>query len=192
MATLYESMYILDSALPPEALPEHLEAVSAYVRDAGGEVKENFVVQKRQLAYEIEDHTEGVYCLIYFEGGGDVVSELKHYFQITPEVLRGLVVVANEQAIWSGVQMGGTATAAEAEAEEEEEPAEEGAAEAEAAEAAPDEAEDAQAPAEAEETPEAEAPTEAEETPGTEAVEEAPEEAVEEAVEEAEPKAAEE
>jgi small subunit ribosomal protein S6 len=163
---LYEAMYVLDSSLTPEVGQQQMANVAEHTRQAGGDVRENFVIQKRQLSYEVDGHTEGVYALMYFMGDGAVVAELKHCFQVTPEVIRGLVVVANERAIWSEGQ-GGPGPAKPRPEAKAEAPAEEKAesVEAEAAE---------EAEAEAEAAPEAEAEAEqASDEPAEEATEEA-------------------
>ncbi len=101
METLYEAMYIVAPDLAPEQEEEVLAGAAEAVTQVEGEVESNFVLGRRELTYEIAGQTSGVYGLMYFRGNGTVVDNLKRHFLITPEILRGIVVVANEKAIWS-------------------------------------------------------------------------------------------
>jgi small subunit ribosomal protein S6 len=47
---------------------------------------------KRNLAYEINDHTEGFYHFYKFEGGEKVVNELNRQLRFDENVLRHLIV----------------------------------------------------------------------------------------------------
>ncbi len=100
-ATLYEAMYILDARLSED---EQAQA-AALLRDAivagGGEFVSDELFGRRRLAYPIAGHVEGVYRVMYFRGGGAVAEDVKHQFTLIEPVVRGMVVVANPQAIFS-------------------------------------------------------------------------------------------
>lgn len=150
MSDLYESMFILDPTLTEEGVEEELERVRKAVSSGGGEVEALNVWGRRELAYEIGGHEEGIYALLYFRGA-EAVPELKREMALAAGIIRHMVVAANEAAIWP---LGEAAPAEEkAEPSEEAEPAPEAAAEVAAAEE-----EAPEAPAAAEQAP-AEEPT---------------------------------
>lgn len=161
---LYEAMYILDARIEEEQRQEAVDTLEAHVRTQGGEVVATRDFGRRRLAYEIEGHLEGFYKILYFTGFGDCVDEVKHEMHLLPQVVRGMVVVANPKFIHDpeGQKAAAEAAAAEAAATE---------VQAEAAVETP--AEEAAAPA-AEEAPVAEEPAaETEPTAEASAAEEA-------------------
>jgi ribosomal protein S6 len=91
------------------------------VRAQGGEVVATRDFGRRRLAYEIDGHLEGYYKVLYFTGFGDCVDEVKHEMRLLPEVVRGMVVVANPRFIHDPErQQQASEVAAEEEAEAEE------------------------------------------------------------------------
>jgi len=122
--TLYEAMYIIDAGLEDEQVEAVVAQVNKVVENAGGEVVANEDFGRRRLAYQIKQHTEGLYKLLYFRGGGPVVDELKHEFQLNEAIIRGLVVIANPQAIYRTAQAAIGSQAAEEEQEAAGEPQE--------------------------------------------------------------------
>ncbi|NPV47495.1 MAG: 30S ribosomal protein S6 [Armatimonadetes bacterium] len=118
---LYEAMYILDARIEEEQRQEAVETLEAHVRAQGGEVVATRDFGRRRLAYEIDGHLEGYYKVLYFTGFGDCVDEVKHEMRLLPQVVRGMVVVANPRFIHDPErQQQASEVAAEEEAEAEE------------------------------------------------------------------------
>ncbi len=92
---LYEAMYIVQSALPEEAVAELEERLRAGLESEGAVVESVHEFGRRRLAYPIKGHNDGVYRIMYFRGMGAAVDEIKHEFALSEEVIRGTVVVAN-------------------------------------------------------------------------------------------------
>jgi small subunit ribosomal protein S6 len=139
---LYEAMYILDARIEDAERQEAADTLEAHVRAQGGEVVATRDFGRRRLAYEIEGHLEGVYKVLYFSGLGACVDEVKHEMHLLPEVVRGMIVVANPKYLFDP-QAEKKAEVAPAEAE----PVTAEAALAEAADEAAAEAAPAEAPA---------------------------------------------
>jgi small subunit ribosomal protein S6 len=97
---LYETMYILDARIEDEQRQEAVDTLEAHVRAQGGEVIATRDFGRRRLAYEIEGHLEGFYKILYFSGFGDCVDEVKHEMHLLPQVVRGMVVVANPKFMY--------------------------------------------------------------------------------------------
>jgi len=99
-ATLYEATYILAADLEEEEIEQITERLRETVEQAGAEFLADHLLGRRQLAYEIDDHSAGIYRVMYFKGHGEAVNELKNELLLTESVIRGIVVVANPDAIY--------------------------------------------------------------------------------------------
>jgi small subunit ribosomal protein S6 len=146
-------MFILDASLAEDAQERALTHIREIVTGADGEVESLNLIGRRRLAYPIDRHTEGIYGLLYFRGA-QAVDELKREMRLSSDIIRSMVFVANEDAIWplgepprpverAAAEGEGGAEAMPAAAEAEalaEEAIEEEAAEAEAGEVAAEEA----------------------------------------------------
>jgi ribosomal protein S6 len=156
-------MYILDTTIEEAEREEAIAALESHVVAQGGEVISTKDFGRRRLAFEIENHREGFYKILYFKGFGPCVEEVKHEMRLLPQVVRGTVYVANPKFMFDpeGELKAEAAAAAESEAQAEAE-AEEAATEvvAEVEEAPAEEPAVAEAPAE--EAPAEEAPAVAE------------------------------
>ena len=152
-ATLYEAMYILDTALAEEQAAQVSQTLQDAVAAAGGEIVSDELFGRRRMAFPINGHTDGVYRLLYFRGDGSLVQETKHQFTLIEGIVRGMVVVANPKAIVTAKEKERPAEAAAPAAEEAEEAAPEPAAAAPPAET-PAELTAAETPVAAEVAPE--------------------------------------
>ena len=101
---LYESMYILTPDISEEDAERVINALHQYVENSGGEVVSDELFGPRRLAYEIDHYTEGIYRILYFRGDGSTVDELRHEFNLADEVIRGMVVVADPDAMFSATE----------------------------------------------------------------------------------------
>lgn len=100
-ATLYEAMYILDARLSEEEQAQAAALLREATTAAGGEFVSDELFGRRRLAYPIAGHVEGVYRIMYFRGGGAVAEDVKRQFALIEPIVRGMVVVADPQAIFS-------------------------------------------------------------------------------------------
>lgn len=95
----YEAMYIVDVETADEALDAIIEKYSKVVTDNGGEVSEagKWERGRRQLAYSIGKHKEGIYILMQFVANVDVPKELDRQFRISDDVIRHLISRQNDK-----------------------------------------------------------------------------------------------
>ena len=98
--TLYETMYILPVDLEDEESEQITGTLKGLVEDTGAEVVADELFGRRRLAYEIDHQTEGIYRVMYFNGTGSAVEALKNEFRLNERIIRGLIVVANPQAVF--------------------------------------------------------------------------------------------
>ncbi|MFQ5810043.1 MAG: 30S ribosomal protein S6 [Armatimonadota bacterium] len=96
---LYEAMLVVDPTKSDEELSATIEQIKALIVNADGEVESAYPAFRRRLAYQIGDHTEGIYVMVYFRGA-QAVDTLKRDLQMSPDILRLLVVQASKQALW--------------------------------------------------------------------------------------------
>ncbi len=99
-ATLYESTYILTTDLEEEEIEQITARLRETVEQAGAEFVADHLLGRRQLAYQINHHSAGIYRVMYFKGDGEAVNELKNELLMNEYIIRGIVVVANPDAIF--------------------------------------------------------------------------------------------
>ncbi len=93
----YETVFILQSDLDEETKENLLEKIKDVIQKNGGEISQQENWGKKKLAYTInKTHKEGDYYLINFAGDSQVLSELDHVFKMNTEILRSLVVRADQ------------------------------------------------------------------------------------------------
>ena len=162
---LYEAMIIISPELEKDDHHEVLDGLSSAITKNNGSVSTVLDWRKRRLAYEIDKIQEGHYYLIYFSAEGTIIPEVEHYFRVTDEIIRFMVVRTDEQEFEAAAKK----VASEAEAAKKA-AAEETAAAAEAGETEVTESADVEAPEPVQDSQEktAEAEVESSETEGEE------------------------
>ncbi len=98
--TLYEATYILATDLEEEEIEQITGRLRETVAQAGAEFVADNLLGRRQLAYQIDNHSAGIYRVMYFKGSGEAVSELKNELLMNEAIIRGIVVVANPDAVF--------------------------------------------------------------------------------------------
>lgn len=88
----YEAMVVLRPALEEATLEATLARLTSVITDQGGEITHVDQWGKRRLAYTIDDHIEGFYVVIKFQGNPGITTELERVMRISDVVLRFLVV----------------------------------------------------------------------------------------------------
>lgn len=87
----YEVMFVVKPA-EEEVINAVITKFENLIKDNGGTVDKIDRWGKRRLAYEIEDFTEGYYCVFTFTAEPKVVFELDRVMKITDEILRHMIV----------------------------------------------------------------------------------------------------
>ncbi|MGM0651212.1 MAG: 30S ribosomal protein S6 [Bacillota bacterium] len=132
---LYEAMIIISPELEDDDHQEVLNGLSSTVTSNSGTVSTILDWRKRRLAYEIDKFTEGHYYLIYFSCEGTVIPEIEHYFRVSDEIIRFMVVRTDEKEFEAAAKKAASeAETAKKAAAEESAVADESAAEAETGE----------------------------------------------------------
>jgi len=93
---LYEGMYVVSAALSDEARRKVVDKIQAEIKQRGGEIKKIHDQGKRRLAYQIGNHREGFYYLIYFEAPTSAISELWHEYHLNENLIRFMTLRAEK------------------------------------------------------------------------------------------------
>ncbi len=86
----YEVLYIIRPDLDDEMLTANVDKFAEVVTTNGGADLSVDKWGKRRLSYEINDHKDGVYILMNFNGEARTVQELERVMKISDNVLRFL------------------------------------------------------------------------------------------------------
>ncbi|MGC9503725.1 30S ribosomal protein S6 [Baaleninema sp.] len=89
---IYETMYILRPDLGEERTDIEISKYRTLLEENGAQDLDIQHRGKRRLAYEIEDHRDGVYVQMNYEAPGDAIAKLERAMRMSEEVLRYLTV----------------------------------------------------------------------------------------------------
>ncbi len=92
MEYFYETMYILRPDLNEEAVDQAIEKYQTLLRENGADVMETQHRGKRRLAYEIQNHREGIYIQINYQSDGSQIASLERSMRLSEEVIRFLTI----------------------------------------------------------------------------------------------------
>lgn len=87
---IYETIFILDSLLPPKEIDAAIDRFNSIITQNGGKIRRVDKWGKRRLAYEIQKKQYGFYGSIEFEGIGNIPKELESEYNFNDKVLRYL------------------------------------------------------------------------------------------------------
>ncbi len=93
----YETFFIEDPDLPDEAIAVLDTKVQSIVTSNGGEVLTYVPWGKRKLAYAIGKRTRGLYVLMEYCGGSQLVAELERNLRIDERVLKFITVMLEDR-----------------------------------------------------------------------------------------------
>lgn len=93
----YETFFIVDPELPEETNSVLDAKIQAIVASNGGEVLTYVPWGKRKLAYAIGKRTRGLYVLMEYCGGPQLVAELERNLRIDERILKFITVLLEER-----------------------------------------------------------------------------------------------
>lgn len=94
----YETVFILKPNLTADEQTKHIDFYKDNITKHGGEIVNVELWGKLQLAYAIENHTDGIYVLIQFNAETSYANgELEKRFQFNEDVIRYVIVMLDEK-----------------------------------------------------------------------------------------------
>jgi small subunit ribosomal protein S6 len=93
----YELVYILPPDSTEQQAAELHEQIAAVVTRMEGQIEKTENWGRRKLAYEVGPLKEGVYVLEVINGSGELMKELDRRLRLMDQVVRHLVVRADEE-----------------------------------------------------------------------------------------------
>lgn len=88
----YETMYILRPDLSDEQIDQAIEKYQSLLKDQGVESIDTQHRGKRRLAYEIDNHREGIYVQMNYSGPGSAIAPVERAMRLSEEVIRYLTI----------------------------------------------------------------------------------------------------
>lgn len=87
----YELVWILAGDAASGAIDGSIDTVKGLITGAGGQVEDAYLWDQRTMAYEIDKHGEGNYCVSRFTVGGDKIQEISDSLRIEDGILRYMI-----------------------------------------------------------------------------------------------------
>jgi small subunit ribosomal protein S6 len=92
----YELVVILSPEIGDDAVPGSIQKVEAGITSRGGEITDSNHWGRRRLAYPIKRHMEGNYIVSQIKLDPAQVPDLEASLRISEEVIRHLIIRADE------------------------------------------------------------------------------------------------
>jgi small subunit ribosomal protein S6 len=93
----YETFFIIDPDLPDEVTVAVDEKVKSIVGANGGEVITYVPWGKKKLAYPVKKRSRGLYVLMEYAGGSQLVAELERNMRLDERVLKFITVKLDDR-----------------------------------------------------------------------------------------------
>ncbi len=93
----YEGLFILDTAGKEEGIKDVIDKIEAEITAAGGKVETVQKMEKRPfMRVSNKRHSAGYYVNVIFQGGPELVGQLRPKFALNEDIFRVLFTVAPE------------------------------------------------------------------------------------------------
>jgi small subunit ribosomal protein S6 len=93
---LYEAMFVVDAAKGGSEFPATIQHVAGLLTRNGATIQRIERWDERKLAYPIGHSKRGIYILVFFTSDGSAVGEIRRAVDLSEEVLRLLVLRAEQ------------------------------------------------------------------------------------------------
>jgi small subunit ribosomal protein S6 len=92
----YELMFVLAPDLQEEGVTATTERINTLITNRGGEITKVDTWGRRRMAYPIRRHVDGYYTIMRFRLESHLTEELDRNLRLTEQVMRHLIVRAEE------------------------------------------------------------------------------------------------
>jgi small subunit ribosomal protein S6 len=94
---VYEELFIVRPDATEEEVDPFLEQIKGIITTGGGTVEKADKWGVRKLAYRVQKRTEGLYILLQFSAGPELVKELERRLRVSDMVLKFITVRIDEK-----------------------------------------------------------------------------------------------
>ncbi len=94
---MYETIFVLDPTLEDHNVQKEIEKIEGLITSHKGKIIKTEKWGMKRFAYPIKKKMQGYYTLIYFDGDGNISSELERSYKLNESCLRYLTVVSEEK-----------------------------------------------------------------------------------------------
>ncbi|MGD9900087.1 MAG: 30S ribosomal protein S6 [Calditrichaceae bacterium] len=96
---IYETIFIMDSLVPPKEIDSAVERFSNIIKEKSGTVRKIEKWGKKRMSYEIQKKQYGFYVSIEFEGNGNIPKDLQSEYNFNDKVLRYLTYIFDKNKL---------------------------------------------------------------------------------------------
>lgn len=97
MNRVYEELFIVKPDMPEEEVDAYIEQIKALITTGKGTVDKVDKWGTRKLAYRVAKYNEGIYTLIVFTSGPELVREVERRMRVTDSVIKFITVRIDEK-----------------------------------------------------------------------------------------------
>ena len=94
---VYEELFIVKPDAPDEEVDAYIEQVKGVITSGQGTVDKVDKWGVRKLAYRVARYSEGVYILVVFSSGPELVHEIERRMRVTDMVIKFITVRVDEK-----------------------------------------------------------------------------------------------
>lgn len=99
MASKYEMTMVLPAELSDEDQQDIIDEISGWIDERDGEIESHKVWGSRQLAYDLQGHSVGIYVTFFFEMEGENLQSFREEMDLKQNILRYLIISLDKEGL---------------------------------------------------------------------------------------------
>jgi len=96
---LYESTIIVNASLDDAQIDQAIARVQEFITSNGGEITSLNKWGRKRLAYHIRKKNNGFYCVVEFQGPGQLIIQLERFYHLEENIIRHLTIQLDKKAL---------------------------------------------------------------------------------------------
>jgi len=94
---VYEELFIIKPDAPEEEVDAYIGQIKDLITSGHGNIEKADKWGVRKLAYRVQKYHEGLFVLVQFSAGGELVKEVERRMRVTDMVIKFLTVRIDEK-----------------------------------------------------------------------------------------------
>ena len=95
----YETVFILTPVLSDDQVKDAVKEYVKILKDSGAKIVNEESWGLKKLAYNISHKSTGFYCLVEFDGEGEIINKLETEFKRDERIMRFMTVALDKHAV---------------------------------------------------------------------------------------------